>query len=58
MNADLQQHSNVNKIIAKFGGVRQGFTIKKVFQMAEIDCWFLVQKKEIMDFKDERATVV
>ena len=36
--------------------LRAGFTIEEIFNLTKIDCWFLVQIKEIVDFEEELAT--
>ena len=35
--------------------LRAGFTIEETFNLTKIDRWFLVQIKEIVDFKEELA---
>jgi carbamoyl-phosphate synthase large subunit len=35
--------------------LRAGFIIEEIFNLTKIDRWFLVQIKEIVDFKEELA---
>ena len=35
--------------------LRAGFTIEEIFNLTKIDRWFLVQIKEVVDFKVELA---
>ena len=41
----------------KCHALRAGFTIEEIFNLTKIDCWFLLQIKEIVDFEEELATV-
>ena len=34
---------------------RAGSTMEDIFQLPKIDCWFLTQMKEIVDFEEKLA---
>src|SRR5258705_9643973 len=36
--------------------LRPGLTMEDIFQLTKIDCWFLAQTKEIVDFEEELAS--
>ena len=46
---------NAERIFFIRHALRAGFTIEEIFQLTQIDRWFLVQIKEIVDFEEELA---
>ena len=54
--SSLSRLATAVKSIADNQARRAGFTIEEIFGLTNIDRWFLVQLKEIMDFEEELAT--